>query len=325
MSGHSTPTSRTTLLSVVSPVYGCSQCLETLVERIDAAVLDIAESHEIILVDDGSPDDAWRRISELAQRNPHLRGIKFARNFGQHQAIFAGLEHARGTHVVVMDCDMQDVPDEIPSLYFALSGEYEAVIARRSLRQDGVWKRLGSFLFYRLLSWLTGVRQDHRTANFGIFSRKVVDALVRMPESERFFPLMVKWTGLPVTQIEVAHAPRPNGRSSYSLKRLIRLGASVVMSYSDKPLKLVVQAGLCFSLLAFSFAGVSVWRYFEGDIAVAGFTSIIASIWLLGGTMTFSIGIVGLYVGRIFTEVKGRPRHVIDKVVGGTEGGAGVD
>jgi polyisoprenyl-phosphate glycosyltransferase len=300
-------------VSIVSPVYGCRDCLESLVERVIAAVAPVASRLEIILVDDASPDRAWQRIEELSHAYDCVRGLRLSRNFGQHAAISAGIEHARGDCVVVMDCDLQDLPEEIPRLLAAHDGSTELVLARRAERVDGWRKRLSSRGFYGLLSWLTGVRHDPAIANFGIYSRKLIDVVNRMPEVERFFPLMVRWTGFPAAHVDVRHGNREIGRSSYGLMRMLRLALNVVLSYSDKPLRLVVKAGLAFSLLAVLFAALSVYRYFSGDIAVAGFTSIIASIWLLGGVMVSSIGVVGLYVGRIFNDTKGRPYYVVDR------------
>lgn len=298
------------LLSVVAPVYGCAPCLEELVERIARATQGHCDALEVILVDDASPDDAWPRIRELAARLPWVRGIRLARNFGQHTAIAAGIEHATGDRIAVLDCDLQDLPEELPKLLEA-SNRHDIVFASREDRQDGLLKRLSSLAFARTLSYLTGTRQDHRIANFGVFSRRVIDLVNAMPEHDRFFPLMVRWTGLPMAVVPVAHAARQSGESTYSIGKLIRLATNIVLSYSDKPLRLVVQIGLAFSAIALAVVMLSVYRYSVGDVAVAGFTSIIASIWLIGGTMIFCIGIIGLYLGRLFTASKQRPRYVV--------------
>lgn len=298
-------------ISVVSPVYGCSGCLEDLVDRIRRALSPTGHSFEILLVDDASPDGAWDRIVHLSALQPEVRGIRLSRNFGQHNAIAAGLSHARGSRVVVMDCDLQDVPEQIPRLLEAADRGADIVLAQRVERQDALGKRLGSYLFHRLLSWLTDVRQDHSVANFGVYSRKVVDAINAMPEVERFFPLMVRWTGLPTAYVPVDHAERTSGRSGYNLGKLARLALHIVLSYSDKPLRLVVKLGLLFSLVSILIVALSLWRYFIGDVQVAGFTSIIASIWLLGSVMILCTGLVGLYVGRLFNESKRRPSYVV--------------
>ena len=303
------------MLSVVSPVYGCEGCLEHLVERVKAAAATTGMALEIILVNDGSPDGSWQRIAELARVHPEVRGVRLSRNFGQHYAIAAGIEHARGELVAVMDCDLQDLPEELPKLVAAAKSGSDIALAQRTERQDSPLKRFTSFAFFKLLGYLTDVRQDHSTANFGVFSRKVIDVVNAMPEADRCFPLMVKWTGLPTTLVPVGHARRGEGRSGYNLGKLLRLALNIVLSYSDKPLRMVVKVGLAFSALAFLIVLLSVYRYSVGDIAVAGYTSIVASIWLLGGVMILCIGITGLYLGRLFNDAKGRPYYVVSEYV----------
>lgn len=298
-------------LSVVSPVYGCQGCLEELVDRVAAAVGPAVESYEIILVDDRSPDGAWSRISELAANRSWVRGLRLSRNFGQHAAISAGLSHARGRTIVVMDCDLQDVPEEIPALLHALTQGADMALASRTERQDSFFKKAGSRSFYRLLGWLTGSVYDPTTANFGAYSRKVIDAVNAMPEADRFFPLLVRWTGFESTLVPVTHAKRAEGRSGYSLRQLLRLATNVALSFSDKPLRLVVRTGLAFAFLSLCIVALSVYRYSIGDIAVAGFTSIVASIWLVGGVVVSSVGVVGLYVGKLHGQAKHRPNFIV--------------
>lgn len=303
------------LLSVVSPVYGCEHCLEDLVDRIKRAVSGTGLELEIILVNDGSPDRSWNRIVELAAVHPEVRGLRLSRNFGQHYAIAAGIEHARGALVAVMDCDLQDLPEELPRLIAAIDDGTEIAFAQRVVRRDGAFKRATSYMFFLLLTYLTDIPQDHSTANFGVFTRKVIDTVNAMPEADRCFPLMVKWTGLPSASVPVRHEIRHAGSSGYSLRALVRLALNIVLSYSDKPLRLVVKMGLLFSLSAFAVVGYSVYRYSLGDIEVAGFTSIIASIWLLGGVMVFCLGIIGLYLGRLFNAAKSRPYYIVSEHV----------
>lgn len=301
------------LFSVVSPVYGCEACLEQLVERIKIAIAPTGMALEIILVNDGSPDDSWSRIMELTALHSEVRGVRLSRNFGQHYAISAGIEHARGEWVAVMDCDLQDLPEELPRLINAARSGFDVVLAQRIERRDPPLKRMTSFLFFKLLSYLTDVAQDHSTANFGVFSRKLIDTVNHMPEADRCFPLMVKWTGFKTVLVEVEHAKRLSGTSGYSFGKLVRLATNIVLSYSDKPLRLVVGVGLAFSMLAFLIVLASIYLYLTGDIAVAGFTSIVASIWLLGGIMIFCIGITGLYLGRLFNAAKARPYYVVSE------------
>ena len=308
----SPPTTPRPDLSIVSPVYGCRGCLEELVDAVAQNAQGLVQSFELILVDDASPDNAWDRILELQAPRPWLRGLRLARNFGQHSAISAGIEHTRGEWVVVMDCDLQDPPSAIPDLYRKALGERQDVVfAQRRNRKDGPGKRLYSWGFFRLLSWLTGTGQDPSTANFGIFHRKVIDAVCAMPERDRSFPLMVKWAGFRHGFLPIEHSARAEGRSSYTLRRMLRLAKNIILGYSEKPLKLVAMLGLGCSLLSFLMVAVAIVRWLEGDVAVAGYTSIVASVWLVGGMLLFSLGVVGLYVGQVFRNVQGRPYYIV--------------
>jgi dolichol-phosphate mannosyltransferase len=302
-------------LSVVSPVYACEGCIEELCDRLQAVLREIHLDFEIILVCDGSPDSSWQRIVDRAAHDTSIVGLRLARNVGQHCAISAGLEHARGKWIVVMDCDLQDVPEEIAALYTKACEGFDIVFAQRTDRQDTRFKRLCSRAFYHALGYLTDTRYDSSTANFGIFSARAIEAVNALPERGRFFPLMVRWAGFPTAVVPVAHARRHSGQTTYAFGKLLRLAVEIVLANSDKPLRLVAKAGVAFSVIAFALAGWSVYRFVHGDVAVAGYTSIIASTWLLGGVTVFSIGVVGLYVGRMFNDIKQRPYYTIGETV----------
>lgn len=299
-------------LSVVSPIYGCIGCLEELVDQLDLTLSSMRLPYEVILVDDASPDGSWERILELVASRPWLRGLRMSRNFGQHASISAGIERARGDWVVVMDCDLQDPPTAIPQLYAkAVTERLDVVFAQRQNRKDRWSKRLSSWLFFSILGWLTGTVQDPATANFGIFHRDVIAAVCQMPERDRSFPMMVRWAGFRRGSIKVEHAARASGESSYTFRKLLQLATNIALGYSDKPLRLVAVGGIVAALVSFAMVGFAVWRWVHGDTRLAGFTSIMASIWLVGGIILISIGIVGLYVGQVFRNVQGRPYHII--------------
>lgn len=299
-------------ISVVVPVYGCKNCLEELVQRVSRSLKTENRQFEIILVDDSGPDDAWPRITELATLYPQVRGLRLSRNFGQHAAISAGLSYVSGDIIVVMDCDLQDVPEEIPGLLAAMEQENaEIVLGQRIDRQDGWFKRLGSRLFYKSLGWLTDTQYDHTTANFGAYSRQVIETVNRMQEIDRFFPLLVRWTGFKTLRVEVSHDQRSEGKSSYSFRTLLRLAIRVALSFSDKPLRLVMNGALLLAIISVGIAGFSIHQYLIGDIRVAGFTSIVASIWLIGSGIMFCLGILGLYLGRLHDEAKRRPQYIV--------------
>ena len=298
-------------ISVVSPVYCCANCLRDLCARLASVLSTIGGDYEIILVDDASPDDAWQVMRELCAADARVKAIALSRNFGQHYAIAAGLEHARGDWVVVMDCDLQDRPEEIGNLYAKAREGNDVVFAERETRQDSWFKRTSSRAFIALLNYLSGAHYDHRTANFGIFSRAVVDAIRSMGDQSRFFPVMVRWAGFGVASIPVQHEARADGRSAYTLRRLARLALDIILSYSDKPLRLVAALGILVSMIALGMTAFSLYRYLHGDVSVAGYTSVIASMWLLSGITLFCMGIIGLYVGRVFESVKFRPVFIV--------------
>lgn len=299
-------------VSVVVPVYGCKNCLEELVQRVSHSLENVSRRFEIILVDDNSPDDAWPRIAELAGMYPQIRGLRLSRNFGQHAAISAGLTHVSGKIAIVMDCDLQDIPEEIPALLAAMGQkDVEVALGQRVDRQDGWFKRLGSRLFYQTLGWLTDTRYDHTTANFGAYSRRVIDTINHMPELDRFFPLLVRWTGFRAAYVAVSHGQRSEGKSSYSFRTLLRLATRVALSFSDKPLRLVMKGALLLAAVSIGIVGFSVYQYAIGNVRVAGFTSIVASIWLIGSGIMFCLGILGLYLGRLHDEAKQRPQYIV--------------
>ncbi|TAG07171.1 MAG: glycosyltransferase [Cytophagia bacterium] len=302
-------------ISIVSPVYRAEKIVDKLVEKIIENVTKITENFEIILVEDGSPDNSWQKIEQNCQKNKKVKGIQLSRNFGQHYAITTGLDHAKGEWIVVMDCDLQDRPEEIPHLYQKAQEGFDVVLAQRKNRQDNFFKKIFSFLFYKILSYLTGTKQDPSVANFGIYHQKVIEAVCQMRESIRIFPVMVQWVGFRQTKLEVKHAAREEGKSSYNFKKLLNLALDIILAYSDKPLRIIVKLGLMISFLSFIFAFVFIIQYFLSMITVAGYTSLMISIWFFSGLIMMTLGIVGLYVGKIFQGVKNRPIYLIDKII----------
>ena len=300
-------------LSIVSPVYSAEKILPVLVQRITQAVSAITSDFEIVLVDDRSPDNSWAVIEGLALENPAIKGIRLSRNFGQHYAITAGLDHAKGEWIVVMDCDLQDRPEEIPALYQKAHEGFDIVLAQRAVRKDKLAKRLFSKYFYLSLSYLTGSEQDATVANFGIYHHKVTDAIRQMRESIRYFPTMVQWVGFRAAKIEVQHDERFEGETSYNLRKLLRLSTDIILAFSDKPLRILIKGGILICAISVIVAFVYLIRYFSGEIEIMGYTSLIISVWLLSGVIIATLGIVGLYIGKIFEGVKNRPIYLIEK------------
>lgn len=302
-------------ISIVSPVYLAEQLVEELVTQLETELAKITHNYEIILIDDRSPDDSWAAIKKACALNSKAVGIRLSRNFGQHYAISAGLARAKGEWVVVMDCDLQDQPSEISKLFSEAKKGYDIVLARRTIRQDGLFKRLSSKLFYRVLGYLTGTEQDAAIANFGIYNQKVISAINSMPETIRYFPTMVRWVGFNATKLDVSHAERHSGDTSYSIKKLLNLALDICLANSDKPIRLAVKLGFFVSMTGFIFACYIAIKALRGEIQVLGYASLLVSMWILSGLIIFIVGIVGLYVGKSFECIKNRPAFIVDEVL----------
>jgi len=302
------------MFSVVSPVYGCSQALPELCHRISSSVEPLG-SYEIILVYDCSTDDSWKVMQELVSEHQYIKCLRLSRNFGQHYAITAGLEQAVGEWVVVMDCDLQDQPEEIPRLYERAQEGYDSVCAQRAERQDGMLKKVSSRAFYKVLGYMTDTEQDASIANFGIYHRRVIDAILSMGDHIRYFPAMVQWVGFKRIGLPVKHTERGYGKSSYSLRKLFLLAFDNIIAFSDKPLRLTVKLGAAMALFSLAVAIFFLIRYSQGMIDEPGFTSLIISIWFIGSVIVFVLGVVGIYIGYVFDRVKGRPTYIVQEIL----------
>lgn len=302
-------------ISIVSPVYRGEKMVAELVRRNVESVTTITDDYEIILVNDASPDNSWEEIVKQCESNPKVKGINLSRNFGQHYAITAGLHYAKGDWVIVMDCDLQDKPEEIPNLYKKAQEGFDIVYARRVERKDKFFKRLSSMLFHWVYNWLSGLQTDKTVANFGIYKHCVIEEFNKMPERARSFPSLVTYLGFRDAAIDVEHAERAEGNSSYNLYKLFRLSFDVIVSNSNKPLRMAVGLGFGMAALSFLLALYNLIAKWIGIIQVEGFTTTIFSIWFVGGVMLLVMGILGLYMGKIFDQVKGRQLFVVRDVI----------
>jgi len=301
-------------ISVIIPVYGCDKSLPKLYERLTASLESIVKKYEIILIDDCGPGNTWEIIQSIAKIDGSVKGIRLSRNFGQHIAITAGLEESIGSWVVVMDCDLQDKPEEIVKLYEKAQSGVDIVFAQRVDRQDSFFKKSASKLFYRVLGYLTETKLDYSVANFGIYDRKVINAVLSMKEVHKFFPVMVRWVGFSSASIKVSHADRIYGDTVYTLRSLITLSFGVMLSFSDKPLRLIVKFGFIVSFVSAIYALSIVIDVLLNGATVAGWSSMMASLWLIFGILMSIVGVVGLYVGRTFDETKCRPVYIIKDI-----------
>lgn len=302
-------------ISIVSPIYKAENFIDKLVSEIQKSMNILNVDYEIILVDDRSKDNSWQKMKGLSLNNPNIKSVRLSRNFGQHPAIMAGLAQAEGEWIVVMDCDLQDQPKEIIKLYDKAREGFEVVLARRKNREDNFLKKLSSKTFSKVYGYFTDTKYDNEIGNFGIYNKKVIHSLLEISDYIKFFPLFINFVGFRSTSIVVEHAPRESGTSSYSFAKLVSLAFNTIISFSNKPLKLFVKFGMIISLISFCLGIYYIYQAMHHEIEVLGFTSIIVSIWFLSGIIITTIGVTGIYVGKIFDQTKNRPVYIIDEIV----------
>lgn len=302
-------------LSVVSPVYMAENIVAELVRQVKTAVADITDNFEIILVNDASPDRSWDKIVAECAADQRVKGINLSRNFGQHYAITAGLNHSKGDWVVVMDCDLQDRPDEIPNLYRKAQEGWDIVLARRINRQDSFLKKTYSKIFYKIYNYLTDTNIDPLTANFSIISKKVNSALHLIAEQHRSYLLFIHWAGFKRTTFDVMHQERLEGKSSYGFTRALKLAVNSMLVFSDKPLKITLKTGIILTMVAMAFILFKVILFILHGSPVIGWASIISVIIFSTGLIVTTIGVIGLYIGKVFNEVKKRPLYLTKETI----------
>jgi len=301
------------LLSILSPVYRSEKIVVPLYERISAVASRMADfaDYEIVLVEDCGGDRSWEVIQELAAKDKHVVALRLSRNFGQHHALTAGLSVCRGEWVVMMDCDLQDDPDDMPALWQEARKGYLIVNARRIAREHAVGRRLASRAYYLLLEHLSGLAFDPQVANYRIMHRRVVDAFLAIPEATRAVGLHLQWLGFKTGSVDVRQVRRLEGGSTYTVRKLFALAANSIVSYSNKPLQYSIGLGLVMAASSLLFTcGIFVRALFWG-IPVLGWASLMVSLWFIGGIIVANLGIIGIYIGKIYDETKRRPLYVI--------------
>lgn len=303
-------------LSIVSPIYGAASLLYELVQEIETAVTKITDDYEIILVEDHSPDDSQIIIREICKTNKHVIGVFHSRNFGQQYAIHTGLSLATGDYIVTMDCDLQDTPALVVDLFNKSQEDYDIVFASRQNRQDGCVKKLGSKMFNRLLGFLTDTMQDETIANFVLYRKKVVDAMLQMGDYRRYYPLMNHWVGFKSCKLPIPHAERTDGKaSSYSMRKRIELALNTAVAFSTKPLRLIIYFGMFISAIAILLALFMAVHYVLTGITVSGWLTLFVSLWFIAGVIIMIMGVIAVYVGSVFEQTKNRPSSVVSEVI----------
>lgn len=302
-------------LSVVIPTYNASACLKPLLSRLQVSLNQLKVQYEILFVEDCSKDNSWQILEDLIAQNKNVRAIQLSRNFGQHAAISAGLSYCKGARAVVMDCDLQDPPEDICRLWQKANEGYEIVLARRVEKKHSPWRVALSSLYFKILSIFSISSVSGNCGTFSIISRKVIDSYQDFKDMNRHYLMILQWLGFEKAFIDYSHGERFEGKSSYNLQKLITHAMQGVFFQTTVLLQLIVGIGLVISAAGMFAAIFAVWSYFTYS-ALPGWTSVTVLILVVGGFNLISTGTVGLYVGQIFDQVKFRPIFVVDKEIG---------
>ena len=301
-------------LSVVIPVYNEEENIPTLHRRLAAALEKLGERYEVIFVDDGSLDRSSALLAEIARHDPRMRLIEFNRNYGQHAAVFAGLEHSRGEIVVTMDADLQNPPEEIGKLIAKMKEGYDIVGGLRQDRRDSPLRKIPSWLVNRFVQRATGVYLKDYGCMLRAYRRVVVDQIVRCNEISSFIPTLANSFASSVTEIGVAHEERKRGRSKYNLRRLLKLNFDLVTGFSLFPIQLISGLGILIALLGMLFGAFLLVRRLVHGPEVEGVFTLFAVLFVFVGIQLLAMGLIGEYIGRIYAEVRNRPRYVIRRI-----------
>lgn len=299
-------------LTVVIPVWNEIEVLPATYRRLTDVLGGMGVTYEILFVDDGSTDGTWFALEELHRADPNVACIALSRNFGHQVAITAGLDHARGDAVVVMDADLQDPPEALPRMFALWREGHDVVYGVRTLReQDGAFKRWTASAFYRVIRALTAIDLPADTGDFRLMSRRVVDAIRRMPERNRFVRGLVSWAGYRQAALPYHRAPRAAGATKYPLRRMVRLAADAIVSFSTVPLQMAIALGLVLAASCFAYGGWAAYTSLVHARPVDGAAPLSVAVLLVGSVQLVCLGIVGEYIGRIYDEVKRRPLYLV--------------
>ncbi len=302
--------------SVVIPLFNDAEILPELHRRVSAVMASLGEPYEIIYVDDGSRDPTFAILSQLYTADPnHIKGVRLLRNFGQHPAVTAGFEQARGHLVITLDSDLQNPPKEIVKLLAKLNEGYDVVVGWRQVRQDSILRTWPSKLVNWLIASTTGVKLHDYGSMLRVYRREVVQLLNQTQESTKFITALTSWLGVSIAEVPVEHATAADGQSRYHLRRLVRMTIDIATGYSLVPIQLVTGLGLLMAMIGISTGlFLLAWRILMG-VNTTGLSSFVALLLILFGIQLAGLGIIGEYIGRIYIEVRGRPYYLIRTIL----------
>ena len=301
-------------LSIVMPAYNERDSIAHAVNAIRVVLQAESIDFEIIIIDDGSKDDTFAQIKTICKTHQNVRGYRFSRNFGKESAIWAGLQKVKGDCCIVMDCDLQHPAEVLPIMHKKWQEGIMIVEGiKKSRGKESFFYRLSSSVFYKLISRLSGFNMKF-SSDFKLLDRQVVNELLQLNERNTFFRGLSFWIGFPSEEIEYEVAPRTHGNSSWNFFNLVKYAINNIAGFSAAPLQLVTGIGTLLVIASLILSVQTLIHFFSGT-ALAGFTTVILLLLLIGGSLMISLGIIGLYIAKIYEEVKGRPRFIISESV----------
>lgn len=304
------------MLSIVIPAYNEEKMILKTTDVVSGIMEREKIPFELVFVNDGSKDRTWEMIEKAAEKNSHVTGIRFSRNFGKESAIFAGLANAEGDCIAVMDCDLQHPPETLVEMYRLWEQGYEVIEGvKRSRGKESILHRASAGMFYKIMSKAVQINMS-RASDFKLMDRKAVEALLSMPERNAFFRALSSWVGYRTTSVEFDVQERTEGESKWSTWSLIKYAVRNIVGFSSAPLQMITVAGVLTLLLAVVLGIQSLVKYFCGH-ALEGFTTVILLLLIIGSLIMLSLGVIGIYIAKIYEEVKGRPRYFIARKISG--------
>lgn len=303
-------------ISVVIPVRDEEKNIGILVNRTSAALGGIQKSFEIIFVTDINRDNTVGVLEEYSRKSPWIKTLKLANSFGQHVAVMAGLDHSVGRNIVIMDGDLQDYPEDIPLLYAKLQEGYDVVYGIKEKKNDNLFRNISSGLFNLLMKMLSDIKIDSNSSMFRIITRKALAEVIKFREYELSLTYIFSFINLPTTKVLVRSGIREKGETKYSFIKLLSFAVSSLISFSRKPLRVIVSFGMMASLFSFMYFGVVLYQYFTDEVEILGWATIIATVTFMGGIQLLSLGVIGEYIGRMYMQTKNRPLYIIERKYG---------
>ena len=306
------------IISIVVPVYDEAESLAVLYRAVEAAMREVDDlDYELLLIDDGSGDDSWDVIAGLRDQDPRVKGVRFSRNFGHQAAVTAGYWYAVGDAVITMDADLQHPPELLPQMIQKWRGGYDVVsMVRDPAAHQGVLKAISSRLFYRFINALSVTKITDGVADFRLLDRRVVKQLNALKERGRFVRGMISWVGFSETEIHYTPNPRFAGQTKYSLGKMLHLAVDAISSFSTAPLRLAFYAGIGVNIICLVLMGYAFYNRMHEDKDLTQWASTFITMLFLSGIQLLMIGVIGIYIGKIFEEVKHRPVYVTEEELG---------